>query len=110
MDRRPGEGEAEQPWTPMEGMDRQGDDVAALGEPAAQAGGGTKTTHTTCPYCGVGCGVLAEVTPDGTVSVRGDPTHPARASARAARRPASRAGRAAGRPFPSGYGFLRGGV
>ena len=30
-------------------------------------------TRTTCPYCGVGCGVLA--TPDG--SVRGDPAHPA---------------------------------
>ncbi|MEL7097251.1 MAG: molybdopterin-dependent oxidoreductase [Pseudomonadota bacterium] len=30
-------------------------------------------TRTTCPYCGVGCGVL--VSPDG--SVRGDPDHPA---------------------------------
>lgn len=30
-------------------------------------------TRTTCPYCGVGCGVLAS--PDGTV--RGDPAHPA---------------------------------
>ena len=33
--------------------------------------------RTTCPYCGVGCGVLAEVAPDGKVSVRGDPDHPA---------------------------------
>ena len=33
--------------------------------------------RTTCPYCGVGCGVLAEVGADGTVSVRGDPEHPA---------------------------------
>ncbi|HBM0959609.1 nitrate reductase [Enterobacter roggenkampii] len=33
-------------------------------------------TRTTCPYCGVGCGVVARV--DGeTVSVRGDETHPA---------------------------------
>ncbi len=32
---------------------------------------------TTCPYCGVGCGVLATVGADGTVSVRGDPAHPA---------------------------------
>src|SRR5262245_58822126 len=32
---------------------------------------------TTCPYCGVGCGVLAEVSAGGEVSVRGDPTHPA---------------------------------
>ncbi|KAB2949164.1 MAG: molybdopterin-dependent oxidoreductase, partial [Rhizobiaceae bacterium] len=33
--------------------------------------------RTTCPYCGVGCGVLAEVAADGAVSVRGDPDHPA---------------------------------
>jgi assimilatory nitrate reductase catalytic subunit len=33
--------------------------------------------RTTCPYCGVGCGVLAEVKPDGSVAVRGDPEHPA---------------------------------
>lgn len=33
--------------------------------------------RTTCPYCGVGCGVLARVAPDGSVSVRGDPDHPA---------------------------------
>ena len=31
------------------------------------------STCTTCPYCGVGCGVLAA--PDGTIS--GDPDHPA---------------------------------
>src|SRR6056297_1121642 len=36
-------------------------------------------TRTTCPYCGVGCGVLA--TPDGAggLAVRGDPDHPANA-------------------------------
>ncbi|MFX4313247.1 molybdopterin-dependent oxidoreductase, partial [Enterobacter sp. 63] len=33
-------------------------------------------TRTTCPYCGVGCGVVARVE-GGTVSVRGDETHPA---------------------------------
>ncbi len=33
--------------------------------------------RTTCPYCGVGCGLLAGVTPDGAVEVRGDPEHPA---------------------------------
>jgi assimilatory nitrate reductase catalytic subunit len=33
--------------------------------------------RTTCPYCGVGCGVLAKVAADGQVSVRGDPQHPA---------------------------------
>lgn len=34
-------------------------------------------TRTTCPYCGVGCGVVAGVNGDGTVSIRGDETHPA---------------------------------
>lgn len=33
--------------------------------------------RTTCPYCGVGCGVLAERGVDGTVTVHGDPEHPA---------------------------------
>lgn len=33
--------------------------------------------RTTCPYCGVGCGVLARVAADGNVTVRGDPDHPA---------------------------------
>ena len=33
--------------------------------------------RTTCPYCGVGCGVLAGVAAGGSVSVRGDPDHPA---------------------------------
>src|SRR5271155_4804012 len=32
---------------------------------------------TTCPYCGVGCGVRAEIAADGRVSVRGDAIHPA---------------------------------
>jgi assimilatory nitrate reductase catalytic subunit len=35
-----------------------------------------KTTRTTCPYCGVGCGVLATPQPDGSVSIKGDPDHP----------------------------------
>lgn len=34
-------------------------------------------TRTTCPYCGVGCGVIAERDGGGTVTVRGDPAHPA---------------------------------
>src|SRR6516165_12605986 len=36
-----------------------------------------RTTRTTCPYCGVGCGVLA--TPDGagSAAIAGDPDHPA---------------------------------
>jgi assimilatory nitrate reductase catalytic subunit len=36
-----------------------------------------REVRTTCPYCGVGCGVLTKVAVDGTVSVRGDPDHPA---------------------------------
>ena len=36
-----------------------------------------QSTRTTCPYCGVGCGVLAEVGTDGAVRVSGDPQHPA---------------------------------
>ncbi|MBZ9680576.1 molybdopterin-dependent oxidoreductase [Mesorhizobium sp. CO1-1-2] len=36
-----------------------------------------REVRTTCPYCGVGCGVLAKITADGQVSVRGDPDHPA---------------------------------
>ena len=33
--------------------------------------------RTTCPYCGVGCGVLATRAGDGTVAIAGDPDHPA---------------------------------
>ncbi|MGA9266218.1 MAG: molybdopterin-dependent oxidoreductase, partial [Rhodomicrobium sp.] len=33
--------------------------------------------RTTCPYCGVGCGVLATANRDGGVAVAGDPRHPA---------------------------------
>ncbi|ELY3995791.1 nitrate reductase [Cronobacter sakazakii] len=32
---------------------------------------------TTCPYCGVGCGVVAQRDDSGAVSVRGDENHPA---------------------------------
>ncbi|MGL4489142.1 MAG: molybdopterin-dependent oxidoreductase [Rhizobiaceae bacterium] len=35
------------------------------------------TTKTTCPYCGVGCGVLATPQADGSVKIEGDPDHPA---------------------------------
>jgi assimilatory nitrate reductase catalytic subunit len=35
------------------------------------------TTRTTCPYCGVGCGVLATPHTDGRVEIKGDPAHPA---------------------------------
>ncbi len=36
-----------------------------------------RSTLTTCPYCGTGCGVKADVHADGTVTVSGDPDHPA---------------------------------
>lgn len=35
------------------------------------------TTRTACPYCGVGCGILATTQADGTVAIAGDPDHPA---------------------------------
>jgi len=43
---------------------------------AEERGEGIPPTRTTCPYCGVGCGVLA--TPDGRggATVSGDPEHP----------------------------------
>jgi assimilatory nitrate reductase catalytic subunit len=36
----------------------------------------TASIHSTCPYCGVGCGVLVNVASDG-VKLTGDPQHPA---------------------------------
>jgi assimilatory nitrate reductase catalytic subunit len=41
------------------------------------ADGASKMIRTTCPYCGVGCGVLASVNDKGVISVKGDPEHPA---------------------------------
>jgi assimilatory nitrate reductase catalytic subunit len=40
-------------------------------------GGNMAAIRTTCPYCGVGCGILA--TPDGKggLTIKGDPDHPA---------------------------------
>jgi assimilatory nitrate reductase catalytic subunit len=39
--------------------------------------GRLRATRTTCPYCGVGCGVIAATAPDGTTTIKGDPDHPA---------------------------------
>jgi assimilatory nitrate reductase catalytic subunit len=36
-----------------------------------------KETRSTCPYCGVGCGVIIESHGDQITGVRGDPDHPA---------------------------------
>ena len=35
-----------------------------------------KEVKTTCPYCGVGCGVIASLSDEGSVVVKGDPDHP----------------------------------
>jgi len=37
----------------------------------------SRETRSTCPYCGVGCGVLIETSGDRITCVRGDPDHPA---------------------------------
>ncbi|HQR99056.1 molybdopterin-dependent oxidoreductase, partial [Polaromonas sp.] len=37
----------------------------------------TRETKSTCPYCGVGCGVFIESQGDEITGVRGDPEHPA---------------------------------
>jgi assimilatory nitrate reductase catalytic subunit len=36
-----------------------------------------RATRTTCPYCGVGCGVLATPDQTGGAAISGDPEHPA---------------------------------
>ena len=36
-----------------------------------------RTTRTTCPYCGVGCGISATTTGARTIKVAGDKEHPA---------------------------------
>ncbi len=43
----------------------------------ARAGVGAHETRSTCPYCGVGCGVLIRTEGARIVDVRGDPEHPA---------------------------------
>ena len=50
--------------------------------PSPQGGGGPARAHspgvlTTCPYCGVGCGVLARPDGKGGAAIAGDPEHPA---------------------------------
>ena len=57
------------PLVPMPG--------AVAPEAAPDAAAAPDPVHTTCPYCGVGCGVLVERGPDGAHAVRGDPDHPA---------------------------------
>ena len=75
MDRRPDGNEAGLAWTPA----GDSDPFNGLSHPetSTESSGEARTVATTCPYCGVGCGVLADVAADGGVSVRGDPAHPA---------------------------------
>jgi assimilatory nitrate reductase catalytic subunit len=43
----------------------------------AQMTSADPATRTTCPYCGVGCGVLATPDNSGGAAISGDPDHPA---------------------------------
>jgi assimilatory nitrate reductase catalytic subunit len=36
-----------------------------------------QSIRSTCPYCGVGCGIIAKVAEDGNITISGDPQHPA---------------------------------
>ena len=40
-------------------------------------GAAIPSIRSTCPYCGVGCGVLLHPDGQGGLSVSGDPDHPA---------------------------------
>ncbi len=44
---------------------------------AGSAAAGRNETRSTCPYCGVGCGVVIESDGSQITGVRGDPEHPA---------------------------------
>jgi len=50
--------------------------IAELARPDRSARHAT-TVKTTCPYCGVGCGVLAQPDGAGGARIAGDPNHPA---------------------------------
>ena len=45
--------------------------------PPPEGEGVIQETRSTCPYCGVGCGVIIESTGGEITGVRGDPAHPA---------------------------------
>ena len=51
--------------------------MPALPPLVAAPGAGPRVTRSTCPYCGVGCGVLIESDGAQITGVRGDPEHPA---------------------------------
>ncbi|WP_371132914.1 molybdopterin-dependent oxidoreductase [Hydrogenophaga sp.] len=45
--------------------------------PLPEGEGASHLTRSTCPYCGVGCGVIIETEGSQITGVRGDPDHPA---------------------------------
>jgi assimilatory nitrate reductase catalytic subunit len=45
----------------------------------ADGSGAPLAIRTTCPYCGVGCGVSARPGPDRSLAIAGDRAHPANA-------------------------------
>src|SRR5690606_38108188 len=45
--------------------------------PLPEGEGAGHFTRSTCPYCGVGCGVIIESDGSQITGVRGDPQHPA---------------------------------
>ncbi len=47
------------------------------GDGVASANGSVKSVRTTCPYCGVGCGVVMRDAGDGKLKAEGDRDHPA---------------------------------
>src|SRR6201999_3285178 len=50
---------------------------AAQREGGSGGRGAMTAVATTCPYCGVGCGVIATPRPDGSFAIAGDRRHPA---------------------------------
>ena len=57
----------------------EGGGRANLHRPLRRIGGyrGMKTVRTTCPYCGVGCGIAAKLGAAREVTIKGDTAHPA---------------------------------
>ena len=51
--------------------------VARNDKGAAARNDQPRETRSTCPYCGVGCGVIVESQGNVITGVRGDPEHPA---------------------------------
>src|SRR5882724_6943689 len=64
-------------WQLVSGLDERRPQHSCLPGPAAvRRAAVAMKVRTTCPYCGVGCGVLASVV-NGVAEISGDPEHPA---------------------------------